>query len=289
MAVNIPSISSIPTTAIGLANLILVSPQSTVGYQPQGLPNKDGTLGPQPPTLIFHYEGEQSVSLQSDITDHFIEDNTAINDQISLKPEIVTTNGFIGELNDVAPFGLQTLKNLADKLVPIQAYQPVLSATAINAYNQAAFLYSVAANTLDSAVSAWNSLPIVGGGNNTNIAGTNFNPATGSVSGTQNKQQIAFQQFYGYWRERRLFKVQTPWAIFQNMAIQSLRSVQDADTKVITDFEITFKVLRFAQTTTNFLPLGVSNFQQRLNQMAAANVNNGTNPALVDASLLSKL
>jgi len=67
----------------------------------------------------------------------------------------------------------------------------------------------------------------------------------------QNKQQTMFQQFYGYWRNRILFTVQTPWAVFQNMAIMRLTAVQDADTQVITDFEVTFKLIRMASTSFN--------------------------------------
>ena len=67
-----------------------------------------------------------------------------------------------------------------------------------------------------------------------------------STGSAQNKQQLVFQRFYGYWRSRTLFKVQTPWAVFDNCAIKSLRAIQDAETNTITDFEVSFKVIRVA-------------------------------------------
>src|SRR6266576_7254366 len=100
---NISALSQLTSAATALSNLILVSPQTTIGYQPQNTPTQNGQTNQPPPALLFHYEGEQTASLQSDITDHYIEDNTALQDQIALKPEETTTHGFIGELNDVAP------------------------------------------------------------------------------------------------------------------------------------------------------------------------------------------
>lgn len=248
MAVNLSTLAPATTAATALSNLVLVSPQAVKGYQPQ---NPSGSTTQQPPAFLFDYEGEQTVSIESDITDHFIENNTTIQDQIALRPEIVTTHGFIGELNNIAPKALQLLQSLAEKLTVVSAYTPVLSETALIAYTEAFFLYQVAANVANSAVSAWSSINNTGG---ENVIGSNglennvFNSSTGQISNNQNKQQVAFQLFYGYWNSRTLFTVQTPWAIFQNMAIQRLRAIQDAETRVITDFEVVFKMMRFART-----------------------------------------
>jgi len=230
MAINLSALAPATTAANALSNLILVTPQERLGYQPQSPPTKDGVVPQNPPTLVFNYEGEQVVSLESDITDHYIEDNTAIQDQIALKPEIIQTHGYIGELNDVVPAALRPLKIAADKLTVLTAFTPQLTETALIAYQQATFLYSVGAQAVNAGVSAWSSL-------------------TGS-SAVQTKQARMFQQFYGYWQKRTLFTVQTPWGLFQDCAIMGLRAVQDAESRVITDFEVRFKKLRFAKTTT---------------------------------------
>ena len=230
---------------------------------------KTGQSTTQSPTLLFHYEGENTITLESDITDHYIEDNTAIQDQIALRPELITTHGFIGELNDVVPPVLEPLKFVADKLTVIEAYTPSLSTTALIAYNTAFQLYQVALEAENSVVAAWDTI-------------------TGNTEGSQNKQQKMFQQFYGYWKKRNLFTVQTPWAIFQNMAIKTLRAIQDADTRVITDFDVTFKQMRFASTQLS-TPAKSLNFQGRLTNQAASVVNMGTSTPVSDVSLASKL
>lgn len=256
MAVNLSAISNAQTTAGALGGLILVTPNQNLGYQPQNAPITPGRVktGAQPPSLVFDYEGENTVTVESDITDHYIEDNTAIQDQIALKPLTVTVGGYIGELNDVVPSLLAPLKFIADKLTVLGAYTPVLSETAIIAYNEASQAYAIATQLAASAVSAWNAV-------------------TGSGP-TQNKQQTAFQQFYGYYNTRTLFTIQTPWAIFQNMAIMSLRAVQDPETRVISEFEIKFKQMRFA-STSQALAINPANTQGRLASQSSTPVDNG--------------
>lgn len=254
---NLTALAANTTKALSLSNLILVSPQSTVGYQPQNPPTADGlpSTAKPPPSFLFDYEGEQSLLLESDITDHYVETNEAVQDQIALRPEIFTAHGFIGELNDVVPAALKPLKIAADKLTTVVAYQPGISVTAELAYAQAFQAYQVASNLLNTAVSSWDSLSnVVSGDNGQAVIGgsgsSSFNFSSGSFNGlsVQSKQQLAFQKFYGYWKARTLFTVQTPWAVFQNMAIKSLRAVQDEDTRTITNFECSFKMIRNAST-----------------------------------------
>lgn len=284
---NLSSLAPITTAASALSSLVLVTPQSTSGYQPLNPPNADGKLNTAalPPNFLFNYEGEQSLTLTSDITDHFVENNRAIQDQIALKPEVYVTRGFIGELNDIAPFALQPLKIAADKLTTISAYTPQLSTTALLAYNEAFLAYQIAANAVNSAVSAWSSIGnLAGFGSSQSIIGDN-GLTTGNM---QNKQQIAFQLFYGYWNQRILFNVQTPWAVFQNMAIMSLRAVQHEETNVITDFEVQFKRIRTAITLSTGVT-GIVAQQARAASQSSTLTNNGSSTPGPTDSLASKL
>lgn len=271
---SLQSLAPITTTATALSNIILVTPQTVVGYQPQN----SGTIGVtqySESSLLFHYEGEQSVVIENDITDHYIENNTAIQDQISQRPDIITTHGFIGELNDVAPFGSTIIQNIQSRLTAIAAYTPQLTIDALLAYNEAFLAYQIAANAVTSAVSTWASLPGNPQGAQS-VIGNN-----GLLKGNklaQNRQQTIFQQFYGYKSQNTLFTVQTPWCVFQNCAILRLRAIQDAETNQISDFEVSFKRLRFAAavTTGDVNPnLSDSPLQQ---QSSAASTNSSTPP-----------
>lgn len=268
---NLSALAPLTTKATALSNLILVSPSGTMAYQPQNLPSEAGKEAP--PSFVFQYEGEQAVTAESDIPDHYVEDNTSVQDQISLKPIIYVTRGYIGELNDVTPDFLKPVKFIANKLTNIVGYTPGLTTTGLIAYAQAFFLYQVAQNAANSAVSAWSSISSLFGGGS---------------SAPQNKQQVAFQQLYGYWAERRLFTVQTPWTVYQNMAIQKLRALQEDGSSVITDFEVTFKQIRFASTLTEFggfLDSSVGKFQGQAAAQASSLTNLGTSSPVQSTSL----
>lgn len=275
MALNLSGVTS---SALSLSNLLMVSPQNVIGYQPQNNPS-EGKDAPKKKALLFHIEGENAARLASGITDHYVEDNTAIANQISLAPEEITVNGFIGELNDVIPQEFRPLKIAAEKLTSIAAFEPSLSETAIIAYNTAFQAYQLAMSIANTAVSTWET--ISGDSSNINqavIGGegeTALQILQGGTLKNQNKQQIAFQQFYGYYRARTLFTVQTPWAVFQNMAIKNLNAIQDSETRMITDFEITFKAIRFAQTKYSRDAVSAQ-YQGRSSAQASDLVNHGT-------------
>lgn len=66
----------------------------------------------------------------------------------------------------------------------------------------------------------------------------------------QTRQSSAFLYFYSLWKGRQLFSVETPWGIWTNMAILSLRSEQGADSRSVTDFTVVFKKIRIAETVS---------------------------------------
>lgn len=256
---------SLTTTAGALGGLVLSLPSilglnnPVVGMQPQAAPLSPGIV-PQANSeaLIFNYEGEQTVTIESDITDHYVEDNTAINDQIALRPEIITTRGFIGELTNILPGALQALQTAAQAVSVISGYAPTLSLTALLALNKAQQAYQVGNQLQNLAVNAFDTI---------------------SGQGTQNKQQKAYAQIYGWWQSRTLITIQTPWSLFINCAIKSARVIQDPDTQLITDFEVTLKVLRFASTVIGIgIPLGQSYTNGYFSQ---------NNPTPVGTSLLT--
>lgn len=240
MPINLAQLTSATITARELSNLILVIPNKPIGIQAQVRDNTKPTDSesslflPPDEAFFFDVEGDQSYMMNSDITDHYVEDNTAIQDQISLKPEEYTVNGYVAEMNDIVPKALAPLQIAADKLILVSAYVPELSITAIVLYNEAKFAYDTASALVNNAVQAWQS-----------FSGTAIN---------QTRQQLAFIKFYGYWRERRLFTIQTPWASFRDMVIKTIKATQNADDRTITDFEITFKQMRFSSTL--ILPAG---------------------------------
>lgn len=241
MSIDLSALSSAQLTAQALSNLVLVNPQKNIGIQAM-LPS--GSSESEPESFLFDFEGENSVTLDMDITDHFVEDNTALQDHVAIKPVMIETEGFVGELSDIAPRDLLPLKKLADKLTTLQPFLPQLSATALIAYNDALQAYQTAQAAASAAVQAWSQVPLIG--STPNLPGF-----IQSRLPVQNKQQAAYDRFYAYAQNRQLFRVQTPWAVFENMEIKTLRAVQDPNTRTMSTFNVTFKQMRFTSTLTN--------------------------------------
>lgn len=211
-------------------------------------------------SFLFNLREEDSEDLQSDITDHYTETNSAIQDQIALKPVKCTLHGFIGELNDQNSGVAAEVQLIASQLSVFSPYVPQLTVAAQQFYNEAQQVYNAAAAAAATVNQAFNFL-------------------TGA--GTLTKQQQAFAFFKSRWQARALFTVQTPWEILTNMAIEDLHAVQEGDSNTISDFRVTFKQMNFASTlSSNAAIVG----QGRYSFQAQGAVSQGTqNPTPVSA------
>jgi hypothetical protein len=178
--------------------------------------------------FIFDIIATEEFSLDSDITDHYTENNSAIQDHIALRPEKFMLSGYVGELtNNFTNFLLNILTE-AQSFGTVLGLAPQFSIQATQVYNQIAAVTSSVAAVVNQAQNIYSLF-------------------TG-VSTTANKQQNAFQYFYNLWLSRQLCEVETPWGILQNMAIENVRVKQDENTRIISDFTVTFKAIRFANT-----------------------------------------
>ena len=178
--------------------------------------------------FVFDITNKDDISLTSEITDHFIEDNTVINDHIALRPEIITVEGLVGELKlDIPPL-LRALSDLNDKLTGFSGFLPELTAQTNEIYNQAEQILRTkeqAEQTIENLHNTFRGL---------------------DVAPKETLQSKAFSYFYSLWQSRRIFTVETPWNTFTNMAILNMK-VKQEDTKYISNFSMTFKKIRFAK------------------------------------------
>ena len=184
--------------------------------------------------FVFDYEGEDRLSMESDISDHFAEDNTAIQDHIALKPKVLTLRGFVAELVlpgiGVGLFG--QLELLEEKLGTTDAYLGKYTPQGLQKLQGAA---SAAVNQVQ---------------NYANTAAQYLNQAKNIASlfipGNPPTQQAKAYQTLGALRDSfQVFGVNTPWSYFPSMAISSLVFVQAKDNKQMSDVIVTMKEIRF--------------------------------------------
>jgi hypothetical protein len=173
---------------------------------------------------------DDGVELESDITDNYTEANTAIQDHIALRPEIVTVTGSVAEL----VFATQTSKAQSVPPNPLPLVPGLSPTLAPAAAEQQAATIAAAAST-QAAASSSQSL-------------YGYYQSKSPQQPNQTKQSLVYGYFYQLYLGRQLFSVETPWGFFTNMAILSLSAKQGAASRSVTDFSITFKKIRVAQS-----------------------------------------
>ena len=185
--------------------------------------------------FVFNALGESQATLSADITDHYAEDNKAIQDQIAIRPKRVTLKGYVGELvYNSAGAGPSNLNTLSEKLTGLTSFLPALTA---------------GATQLQQAVTDTSSVTFSGAlGTASNIYGLVQN-TLGAFGNFQN-QQNAYTYFKALMQSATLMGIQTPWEFMTNMAIETIVAVQPENSEWITDFAVTFKEVRIASTGT---------------------------------------
>ena len=182
--------------------------------------------------FVFDIEGETAVTLQSEITDHYLEDNSAVQDHIAIRPKRVTLKSYVGELaHRRDEEGQGAIQKLAQKLTVIDSYLPALASSAQEAIDfikagkfSDLSLGDITLETVNKATDYWA-----------------FVQNIGNVS---SKQQQAYLYFKALQEGKFLLSVQTPFEFMNNMAIESVMAVQSENSEFISDFSIVLKHIR---------------------------------------------
>lgn len=183
---------------------------------------------PLPPGIagfVFDLEGESRLEIRSEITDHYLEDNTAVHDQCARVPERITLRGSTAEIVYTSTAAVPTTPQPANPLPINSPLVPSLTPGAQQAQAQS-----------QSAVNS--QAPVV--------ANNLWQYYKGLTEIPESRQAQAVGFLYQLWQGLQMFTVETPWGIMDSMMIELLEPVQNETTQGITDFTVTFKKLRLA-------------------------------------------
>ena len=206
--------------------------------------------------FVFDIDGDSTTTMQADITDHYTEDNSPIQDHIAIRPLRVTLKNYQGELSSTSIGANNTfLQNVNQKLTTLTSYLPTLTQGA--SYVQQILNNNQSLTSIDSAQAVTNA-------SNLWALVKNMNP-------NLTKQQQAYQYFKALHQQKILISVQTPHEFLSNMAIESIVAIQDETTKYLSTFILTLKQIRIVTVKT------VSALFTT-NQSNPQTVNNGINP-----------
>lgn len=203
----------------------LLLPQNSV--EDDNIP--DGIQG-----FVFDVPLSESLSLSAQITDHWIENNSTIQDHIAIEPIKITLVGNIAEMvyttTKAQLYALQAI----EKLTFVGAFVPSMSEKAL-AFVSA---YTSVNRQIEQAVSQYNDL-------NSLFSNTK----------KKSKQATAYDRLYQFFSNRALVTVKTPWANFTNMAIDSIDFSQSAETSEISEVTVSLKQINMTTVLLSKVPL----------------------------------
>jgi hypothetical protein len=183
----------------------------------------------------FDIPDTEQIRLQADITDHYVENGSFINDHRVIKPIEVSLTGFIGELVYRPPEGVQgNIQELSNRLETVEAFLGNYTPGAVQSFQQALIDTNFAISTVNNTINQVK-----------NIA--SFFDGEGSE---ETKQEKAFNELEAFFFQNELMTVQTPWRYFENMSIVDLAFNQSGESKGISDITISLKEWRFSDTQT---------------------------------------
>jgi hypothetical protein len=220
---------SVLNTISGASSAVNVggSALSLVGMGKSLISKKDTKPGIE--GLLFDVPMNDSVTRGCQITDHWVESNSAIQDHIALEPIKITLTGKVGELVYKTYAAIAFAQAVIDRLGPLGIFTPSQSVQlqkAIATAERATAAYFAADKALNTLSDVFKNQP------------------------TKNAQQAFFNELDQWVENRALLSVETPWKTYQNMAIESFTADQDDTNMLETLFTINFKQIKYVETAT---------------------------------------
>lgn len=211
--------------------------------------------------LALDVVGTETLEINSDITEYYVEKNTWYNDNISIKPQVYRLQGEVGELYWYNKDPKQTyLGYVNQKLMPIVEFTPIRSAIGQQFMDKVTKLQSYA----EVGFNLWDRVK-------------NMTPGL-------SHQQEAYIVLSTIFNNRYPFTVQTPWATKQ-VVITSAILTQPERTTDKTQLNITYKEFKIAQMST--VKFNSEDYRGRIEQTISPTENLGQQTGF--ASTLSYL
>lgn len=199
--------------------------------------------------FIFSVQKATQVESRAEITDYYVEDNTAIQDFIAVKPRKITLTGYVGErVIDKRTYIDQFVEYLTTRLQPITSFSSTLTNYSAQIANYIILAKRESERILDKV--------------------DNLYKVALMATKQLDAQQQAFNYFEGIMNNRELVTVVTPYNVYQNMAIETLVAVQGPESLMVSDFSVTFKQIN--TTNSKFAPSNRSNQGYRADQMSSS-------------------
>jgi hypothetical protein len=182
-----------------------------------------------PPGLagfLFDIDGDDIMRLRTEFSQHYLEDNTSVIDQMALPPIRISMKRYVGELVYSKPT-TQPVSSTPDPLLPNLAMMPLLTPGA----QQTQDIDDDEEASAEAAVTDTQSL-------------WSYYLGTAGQQPNQSRQSVVFGYIMQLWLGRQLFTVETPFGVMTSMGIESCDFEQPEETKSSSRCDLTFMNVR---------------------------------------------
>ena len=181
--------------------------------------------------LLNRMKLQNNLSLKSEITNHYIEENAWVNDHWAISPPQYTLSGLIGELIYTVPEGwakkVESIYGVVG-LGVLSKLCPTLGSYTSSALNIARKAESVVQKYINIAKSAGDKI-------------ANF--LKRDITSKTNQRRV-LDELENLMNNRILVNVATPYGTYKGLAIIAINVRQDQSTRFMSDIEITFQKWR---------------------------------------------
>ena len=244
------------------------------------------TSGYDKKAFIFDLKKDYKLNLSSEITDHYVEDNLAVQDQIGLKPIIIEVSGNIAEVNlNSAGKAMNEAKIKNEISSNKEAKANIFNSVDSYLYRMGS-LTSFAPNLTNQALDIYNSAKSVYNMTNKVINLDKRDSSQDLKKKYQNseeynvdviKQTMQFEWvnwFKTQWWNRAAFSIVTPYGVFDSMYIMDLSATQPENSRYVTNLTIKFKQIRKAKVVSSGKQLAQQTETQKDKQQEVLNKDN---------------
>lgn len=181
----------------------------------------------------FGIAGGNTINASSDITTHYVEDNSSIQDHWALAPVTYNLTGFIGEVIYQPPSKMTNWvqNKVTNYLEPLTIISPTVSSyvnSAMNVVHQIETNYQKYSQYAENIVKSFNAMQ--------------------GITTQPSNQYNVYQQLKKLRDERILVEIYTPYGILKNMAIINITMTQDENTKYKSSIQVQLQEYRKVST-----------------------------------------
>lgn len=230
------------------------------------------------------FVNSDKLELEADITDHYVEDNSTVQDHMAIKPIRYTVRGIIGEkvFTPLEPYEYQVPSKNISKLATatglLSTLSPTLSSymqTSVAAYNYVGDSYKRYAGTISNIKDFFSK----------NKTGRTINATSTNDVIKDSKQERALNEILIFQQKRTLVDIDSPYGYFSNFLIESAY-IEQTDT--IWKSELVVNLKEYRSVETLLTDIDSKAYEDRYQQQMEAEQNLG-NVQGKDAELTSTL